>query len=209
MTIKQIIDLLINQGHSVTWRKRSDGGYLITTIDGEKYTGASGNVKAREITGQKLSEKRRVQLKRITRPKLAPLPKQVKSLQRKINKILKQKEEDGKLHEGRVKAKQLRQSLAEVGEEETIAKLHRKLRYQSGYAYEANVDYVIERIQMNCWIEHKITPEMQSVIDYLINYKYWIKEADISVMYADIYRWEEGYIEQAECARLLRATLHI
>ena len=47
MTIKQVITQLKSQGYKVEAYKRKDGGYLIKSINGQKFKGAAGNEMAR------------------------------------------------------------------------------------------------------------------------------------------------------------------
>lgn len=65
MTIKKSIKELRTRGYRVSYRQRKDGGILIKSINGQKYRGATGNSVARAILGQKLSEARQVQLRRL------------------------------------------------------------------------------------------------------------------------------------------------
>jgi hypothetical protein len=53
-----VVRILQSAGHSVQWRKRTDGGIIITSIDGVKYKAAEGNKIAREMTGLALGENR-------------------------------------------------------------------------------------------------------------------------------------------------------
>ena len=66
MTLRQIATQLQKAGHQITYRTRSDGGILITSIDGQRFKGASGNILARKMTGQELSSSRGMQLRKIT-----------------------------------------------------------------------------------------------------------------------------------------------
>ena len=66
MTLRQIATQLQKAGHQVTYRTRSDGGILITSIDGQRFKGAAGNILARKMTGQELSSSRGMQLRKIT-----------------------------------------------------------------------------------------------------------------------------------------------
>lgn len=49
------------KGYKIKYKKRSDGGYLVTEINGVKYKGASGNAVVRSITGKHLTAKETAQ----------------------------------------------------------------------------------------------------------------------------------------------------
>ena len=86
-SILEIIKELQASGRIVKYRKRSDGGYIITEINGVKYKAAQGNKVARQIANAPLSEFRSRQLKRIT-PKTKRAAKQ-----RVVSKALKIKKD--------------------------------------------------------------------------------------------------------------------
>ena len=70
MTTRQLVNKLQEQGYNVTYRVRKDGGILITSVNGHKYKGATGNRVARMLLGEKISERRQAQLKKITRQRV-------------------------------------------------------------------------------------------------------------------------------------------
>ena len=102
MTVKQIIDLLKQQGHKVDAYKRKDGGYLIKAIDGAKFSGAKGNEAARAMVNVSLSQRREKQLRSITpkaktkaakirkapKPPKAPLPEDLRKAIRRTQEKL-------------------------------------------------------------------------------------------------------------------------
>ena len=72
MTVRELINELIKQGHKVKFRERSASegkGVRITSIDGVHYTGSKGNEEARAILGVKLSEAYQTHLTKIKTPK--------------------------------------------------------------------------------------------------------------------------------------------
>ena len=90
MTIKQIIKELENLGMSVSFYQRMDPqgrkrGIRITSIDGTRYSGSSGNIIARELARTSLSAKQETQLKKITK-RVAPLTAQLDKLLRKAQR---------------------------------------------------------------------------------------------------------------------------
>ena len=56
MLLKDIIKQLETDGFEIEFRTRSDGGLIITKINGISFKGAAGNTKAREIAGVQLSQ---------------------------------------------------------------------------------------------------------------------------------------------------------
>ena len=64
MTIRDVVKELKSLGNDVEFVVRADGGIRITKINGQRFKGSKGNQIAREMTGQVLSERRAIQLKR-------------------------------------------------------------------------------------------------------------------------------------------------
>ena len=88
MTTRELVKALENKGYKVTFRIRKDGGILITSIDGNKFKGASGNKTARVLIGEKLSERRVMQLKKITQTRkrrvIPPTPQTLETYRKKV-----------------------------------------------------------------------------------------------------------------------------
>lgn len=158
MTIKEIIQRLRNEGHSIEAYKRPDGGYLIQSIDGIKYSGATGNTIARSMVGSEgaISSRRESQLRSITPkvgsqrakqrkkgyPKKAPLPEDVK---RQLRKTQTQWRKTKKT--GRITTSQVRYQIEQYGLDEAMAKLKKLEQYARGIAYDENVSALADRIQ--------------------------------------------------------------
>lgn len=161
-----VVKMLRLQGHDVQYRKRSDGGILITKIDGQSFKLAQGNTLAREMVGVTLSVARKEQLKEIGKTlyetqynkvtkqtetitltpaqrKKIPLSNDLKKLLRKAQRLQKKTKVDAK-----VTTPKVRYQLTHYGEEETKAKLLERIRYYQGYAYGENVRLLIERLNM-------------------------------------------------------------
>ena len=95
-TLRSMITELLNVGFEIKFIKRSDGGIIVTEINGKKYKDKSGNQAIRDYLGEKLSESHSRQLqyanerkalyKKRGRPKLPPIPKELLNQQRRINK---------------------------------------------------------------------------------------------------------------------------
>ena len=142
MKVIDIINILKEQGISVKYFHRKDGGYIITNIGGISYKGASGNAAARELVGATLSSARKAQLTRITTKgvrKKAPVPeelkKEVAKLQRRWKKVARPK--------GEIKLQKFRERYQELGYEETKRSIEQLHRYADGLAYDAVIDHLI------------------------------------------------------------------
>lgn len=167
MEIFDIIKKLVDLGNEVDYRPRmrkvriiSHGrkevvrrqeGYLITRINGVKFTGASGNKVARALTGNKLSEAREKQLKTINTPtyidkrRKSPITdkeimKQFKRTQRKWNKNVD-------VSKGKKTIKKLRYSLSQKSKFEVMEDLTQAERYATGKAYSKNIDILRSRVE--------------------------------------------------------------
>ena len=150
MTVKQIIDLLKQQGHKVDAYKRKDGGYLIKAIDGAKFSGAKGNEAARAMVNVSLSQRREKQLRSITpkaktkaakirkapKPPKAPLPEDLrKAIRRTQEKLRKEPTKIG----GTITTKNIRHIFETQGKEQAMASLQKAQAYAAGIAYAENV----------------------------------------------------------------------
>ena len=142
MKVIDIINILKEQGISVKYFHRKDGGYIITNIGGISYKGASGNTAARQIVGAELSSARKAQLTRITTKgvrKKAPVPeelkKEVAKLQRRWKKVARPK--------GEIRLQKFRERFQELGYEETKRSIEQLHRYADGLAYDAVIDHLI------------------------------------------------------------------
>ena len=160
MTIFDIISQLIAEGHQVKYYKRKDGGYIIQAIDGVHYTGAKGNARAREMTGQTISEARMHQLKFATGTKKSlnspslkkvkiddPIWEEYKRVKEIWNKAFKAKK--GKHHPaGYFSKARIKKAIKNYGYGEAMRRISEAEKYASGYAYTKNIqhlaDYVLD-----------------------------------------------------------------
>lgn len=173
VTLRKIIADLIKKDYDISYYDRSDGGLVVTQINGTRYRGKEGNKAVRAIIGAHLSQARRIQLKDITRIKkgeievtrarakkiaagetfkepkkhgrkrVEPLSKEFQKELRKLQKTWRKNQIKAK---GKPTTKRLRQLIKEEGEEEALRKLRRQQRYAEGYAYEENVAVLLDRI---------------------------------------------------------------
>lgn len=175
--MKLVINELRSKGYKVEAYKRKDGGYLIKSINGVKYTGAKGNAAARALTGTELSVRKQKQLKsitptaksqaaktrRITKPRKPPLPEDIKKSIRDIQKLFKKNvSELGDYIT--IKTKSIRYIMEHEGEAKARETLEKARRYAEGYAYIENVNAVLDRIK--ALINHsndKIKPILEEI----------------------------------------------
>lgn len=136
MKLNEVVQKLQQLGIKVTYRKRGEKegkGIRITSINGVKYFGSSGNIVARGLIGASVG----------TRPKVTPLDSEVKkALTRAQRKFRKSGTKAGK-----PSTKNVRYNLERKGEEETLRLLNQSERYASGLAYTENIDHLIDRLK--------------------------------------------------------------
>lgn len=208
-----VVKMLRLQGHDVQYRKRSDGGILITKIDGQSFKLAQGNTLAREIVGVTLSEARKEQLKEIGKTlykkrynpatkqteiitlapaqrKKIPLSNDLKKLIRKAQRIQKKTKVDAKVTTSKV-----RYQLTHYGEEEAKKKILERIRYLQGYAYKENVWWLIRRLSA---INYEYNFAFDKIIAFLeINISF-IKDSYIEEINQVIYNLENEEISVEE-----------
>ena len=208
MNLKQVIDTLEKQGHTIEYSHRKDGGYVIRSIDGVHYKGKQGNAVARLMVGTKLSEARRVQLESIRTPKgkrqqkLEALDEEVK---KKLRKVQKEHRKRHPTIEGTQTTGKTRWRIKQFGREKALESLDKALRYEMGIAYKDNVLHLLERIEMDLMVDED--SDMESIYDTIKAKIDEFKEEWISQVYYCIYEWEKGSITGQECARRIRAII--
>ena len=208
MNLIDIIKLLQKEGHSVQYYHRKDGGYVITRIDGQGFSGKSGNIRARAMTGQVLSQARSVQLSRIRLPKgkkatkKAPLPSEVLKEMRKVQKAWRKNHPD---ISGTISTRGVRYQLEHYGKEKTLLSLDKAYRYTQGYAYIDNVNWLIQKIEND--LTKVYSQEMQNVVDKIKEKALDFKEEWISQVYEVVYEWEKGTLDADECARRINLII--
>lgn len=193
MTIKDIAELLVFQGHDVKTRRRSDGGYIITSIDGQKYGGASGNIEARKIVGVNLSHARSYQLARIKPPKrIAPIKRKKEPLPEElVRELRKVQREWRKTHKdigGTISVRGLRYQYENYGYDVAKASLDKSYRYTQGYAYIENVHWLIARWQeaLSKAPDEDIS-DIQAIIELIESHAITFKEEWFQSLYYEAY----------------------
>lgn len=213
MTIKEIAEILAENGHNIKIRKRSDGGYIISSIDSEKFRGAAGNIRARKIVGATLSTARSYQLSRIKPPKkVAPMKRKQKPLPAELLKEMRKVQREWrKTHpdiSGTISTKGLRYQYEKYGEEVAKASLNKAYRYSQGYAYIENVNWLVQRLESD---RNKLDGSEAADIDDIINQikmkSLSFKEEWISEIYEEIYDFEKGAMDANELARRIQSIM--
>lgn len=156
MKLIDIVEELVSEGHKIKFRHRSDGGIIITSIDGKKFTSLTeGNQTARSmVIGGELSFARAEQVK-YNFQKYIKLKEGEHKAKGKIDEILNRKlkqvqamwRKKGVVGQGRISKKKLRYYIKTEGKEKALEYLQGRERYAQGYANESNVDYLIARIR--------------------------------------------------------------
>ena len=153
-----VVMKLVEQGHSVRYYMRRDGGILIRSIDGRHFKGAKGNIYARELTGTTISEARSTQLKFATgtrkelrSPALKsidipdPIWEEYKRVKRLWDKAFHAR--GGKPHRvGYFTKSRIKKALRDYGPEEAMRRISEAEKYATGIAYSKNVKHLADFI---------------------------------------------------------------
>ena len=218
MTIKQVIDTLKKMGFSVKFYVRKDGGVRITNINGQSFSGSTGNIVGRNIVGTKLSEAREKQLKKIKSPKGKydkrrrsklddEIVKRIRRLQRKYRKDKTK---------GQPTQRNYRWVLEHIGKEEADRLLRQSELYIAGLAYEENINVLIARIKSNAEKIDiskegvQVLADIEKLLERLENMKGVLKEKTLSNILdtnGSLYHWEMGAITTQEFVRQINAEL--
>ena len=213
MTMRQIVAKLQSQGHSVSFYVRKDGGILIKSIDGEKFTtGASGNVRARQILGVEASEARIRQLEYAMRQRgrvRFNIDEEIEKEYLRVKKIWnrKMKPKNHQPHPaGYFGRSRIEYSMKHYGKEEALRRIREAERYATGYAYSKNVEQLYFVIN-DYAIKSGSTELEQLAIDLKAN-MYGIREEWIQPAYQELYKLNQG-IPPKEVARSTRKILRL
>lgn len=172
MTLEKVVLDLISKGHLIEYRRRTDGGIIVTAIDGQKYSILEGNRKVRQMSGAKLSEARKQQvyynvrtyIKGSKKPK-EKIPVEIKSLLRKIQNLQRKNNINGK-----ITAQKLRKYLKEHGKEQTMDYLLIMEGRAKGYVSKESVDALIimlERIFDLGELDEKMQERLDKILSKL------------------------------------------
>ena len=159
MKLIDIVETLQTEGHRVKFRYRTDGGLIITSIDGKKFSSLTeGNRTARSmVVGGELSFARAEQVKfnvkryiklnteenRLKHKAKGNIDDDLMLQLRKVQRLWR----ENNIQTGRVSKKSLRSYIRREGKERAMEYLLGRERYALGYASEANVLLLISRIR--------------------------------------------------------------
>ena len=199
MKMIDIVETLVSEGHKVTYRHRSDGGLIITSIDGKKFGSLTeGNKTARSmVVGGELSFARAEQVSYNVKKyiKLKEGEHKAKGqIDEALNKTLKRVQRRWKLldvkGQGKISKKKLRWYIKTEGEKKAMEYLLGRERYALGYANESNVNYLIQRIrrlEVNP-ANKKYFRQIEALIEDIEKIKDKFKEEWIEPVNAIVYR---------------------
>lgn len=211
MTMIEVVSKLQSQGHKVDFYVRKDGGILVRKIDGERFSGATGNKRAREITGTTISEARISQLKYATRSRKVKfdideeIEKEYRRVKKKWNKAFKSKK--GKQHPagyfGRARIKYLMQHYKK---EEVLQRILEAERYASGIAYSKNVQILATFIK-NAGQQYN-SQDLLKLADDIEQEAFSIREEWIQPAYDELYKLNAG-VSPEQVAKNTRKILRL
>lgn len=199
MTLRDIVAGLQQAGYKVTYRNRSDGGIIITSINGKRYKGAEGNKIAREILGLKISTRRSQQLRKITRTRRSKLPKPItpESLEQQRKRVVRKWRKAGL--EGSIAKSNLEAVIRDRGVEGAKTYLDNMEKRAEGYANEGEIEALIQRLQQDIYSStDEEASDIQRIIDYIEQHRDNFPQKHIFAIFDEIYNWEKGIISSSE-----------
>ena len=211
MNVKEMIEELRNRGYVVEARKRKDGGYIITKINGQTFKGAKGNTYARSVLGVELSQARMEQLSFNVNKYISGANKKA-TLDQEMKKELRKVQRKWRKHKvkGQISASKVKRHIKESGREEALEYLRRQSRYGEGLAYEENVEYLakyIEDVALGMREKDNELAEASLKVANFVRSKINIfKEEWISPTYADWYEVIEMHYDPNVCAQAIIKT---
>ena len=216
MSMRQVVDMMRNVGYKVSFYVRKDGGIRITKIDGRSFKGSSGNVRAREIVGTQLSERRARQLGKLKTPKgkgtydKRRKKKLDKDVVKKIHKI--QRQFNKTKSEGKPTQSNYRWVLEHFGKAEADRLLSQSDLYSRGIAYDTNIDHLKDRLTSDAEkLPQRDQNLVQKVVDRLEEMKGVLKEKTLQELVDEkgwIYQWEHGTISTEDMVREVMKILN-
>ena len=198
MTLIEIVERLQREGNIVSYRHRSDGGIIITSINGKHYSGSEGNAVARRVVGATLSEARVSQLKDIKPPKgkspksrkQEAVDEDIKKYMRKVQRVWRKNVSKAK---GKITLRKVRWNIRNLGIERTREKLRQSMNYAQGIAYSKNVMALCDYIdQLILKVNEDDARELQALEDEILAKIDSIKEEWISEIYDALYDINHG-----------------
>lgn len=214
MTIRDIIKLLQEEGKQVSYYIRKDGGVRITKIDGESFSGSTGNQRAREIVGATLSEARAKQLAKIKTPKGKYDKRRKRKLEestlKRIKKLQRLYRKNKTKGGGMPTIRNYRWVEEHLGKKEAERLLHQSELYIRGLAYSENIDFLKARIKADFKKVKGYGSEVAKLLERLESMKGVLKEETLSkILDSDgcLYHMEQGTIDYDEFFRQINYIL--
>lgn len=211
MTTQELITALRLQGHKVSARKRTDGGWLITKIDRTSYTGAKGNQRARNLLGIEYSKKRLEQARYNVsqyirgKKKTRTLDDAIKKQLRKVQKVWRKNKV-----KGRITAQNVKRHIKDFGRMEALEYLKRQTRYGQGYAYEKNVEYLAQYIEdIAQSLEDDMKNNALQLAMLIRGESLSFKEDWISMIYSLFYEVRNSGFDSGVAGEAIRRTIEI
>ena len=212
MTMREIAETLSLIGNEIKYTTRKDGGIRITYINGQRFSGSTGNTIARSMVGASISEARIKQLGKIKTPKgkwghkkLDVIPEETKKEIARLQRLYKKRDIKG----GAPTLRNYRYVLKSKGKEEANRLLGQSRLYAMGLAYDDNIDHLIARLKSDM-SKVKDQSGLDSLIERLKSMKGVLKEKVLQVILdtsGPLYQWEMGTINTDEFVRQVNAIL--
>ena len=212
MTTKEMISALKLQGYKVKARQRTDGGWLITEINGKKYSAAKGNERARNLLGITQSAKRVAQQK-YNVSQYIKAKKKIRTLDKETKKVLRSVQRTWRKNQvkGRITAANVKRHIKEYGWDEALAYLRRQKRYGQGYAYEKNVEYLAQYIDdiAESIRDEEAKQQAKTCASIIRAYTGSFKEKWINMIYSLFYEVRNASFDSAVTREAIRRTYEL
>ena len=208
MTVKKMIEALMNKGHKVKFTIRQDGSARITEIDGQTFKASKGNSAARDILGQSLSKRQMEQAnrnvakqkgKKRKKKKKNPMSDEEKELRKITRRVQKAFREAG--DKGTIRWSSVAYTWKHYGVQEALDKLTQAGRYAKGLAYPINLQHFVDRLRQQEAIERGrgryLIEQIARYIEERINAEY-ITESQLQRLIEIWYMYIQGNISIEE-----------
>lgn len=201
MLLKDIVKQLELEGFEIEFKTRNDGGLLITKINGVSFKGASGNTRARQIAGVKLSEAQISQrsynidkyIKGYKHPK-DKFDEDLKARVKKVQYIWRKNKVNGK-----ITMRKAREHFKTSGRKGLLDYLSKMERYGIGLAYKENVRWLSDyarNVAMGLRANNQtnVANKYIELADYILRNMETFREAWIQPIYSYLYEVRDsGY----------------
>lgn len=199
MTLRDIVSKLQQAGYKITYRNRTDGSIIVTSINGQKFKGVEGNKVVRFMAGESLSTRRSKQLTKITRTRKSKLPKPItpESLEQQRKRVVRKWRKAGL--EGSIAKSNLEAVIRDRGVAGAKTYLDNMEKRAEGYANEGEIEALIQRLQQDIYSsDDEEASDIQRLIDYIEQHRDTFPQKHIFAIFDEIYNWEKGIISSSE-----------